>query len=57
MKKLKFLSVDENPFEDKKIAKLLRNDKADQIIKELLKYLQKQGPDNGCGGGKKKKKR
>jgi len=53
-KKLKALNVDENPFADKKVFKLLRNDKQDQIIKELLKYLQKQGPDGGGGGGGKK---
>merc|ERR1711865_783281 len=52
-KKLKSLNVEENPIADKKVLKLLRNDRPEQIIKELLKYLQKQG---GGGGGKKKKK-
>jgi len=52
-KKLKVLNVDENPIADKKVFKLLRGDRPEHIIKELLKYLQKQG---GGGGGKKKKK-
>jgi len=56
-KKLKVLNVDENPFADKKVPKLLRGERPEQVIKELLKYLQKQGPDGGSGGGGKKKKK
>jgi len=53
-KKLKSLNVEENPIADKKVLKLLNGSRPEQIIKELLKYLQKQG---GGGGGKKGKKK
>ena len=36
------------------VPKLLRGERPEQVIKELLKYLQKQGPDGGSGGGGKK---
>merc|ERR1712070_1223639 len=46
-KKLKFLTVDENPIADKKVLKILNGNRPEQVIKELLKYLQKQGPSEG----------
>merc|ERR1712054_459413 len=51
-KKLKHLNVEDNPIADKKVLKLLNGSRPEAIIKELLKYLQK----DGGGGGKKKKK-
>ena len=50
-KKLKHLNVEDNPIADKKVLKLLNGSRPEAIIKELLKYLQKEG-----GGGKKIKK-
>eukprot|EP00656_Telonema_subtile_P008292 TRINITY_DN13881_c0_g1_i1.p1 TRINITY_DN13881_c0_g1~~TRINITY_DN13881_c0_g1_i1.p1 ORF type:complete len:477 (+),score=195.04 TRINITY_DN13881_c0_g1_i1:151-1581(+) len=50
-KKLKHLNVEENPIADKKVFKLLNGSRPEQVIKELLKYLLKEG-----AGGKKKKK-
>jgi len=50
-KKLKHLNVEDNPIADKKVLKLLNGNRPEEIIKQLLKYLQKEG-----GGGKKKKK-
>ena len=51
-KKLKHLNVEDNPIQDKKVLKLLNGNRPEEIIKQLLKYLLKEGG----GGGKKKKK-